>query len=346
MNSLSNLINNKRFKELDEADRNIRTQILLNDARHIQQFEQPIKFQNKFQRMTAYEFQKGLELVKKELEAIVSAYNSNSLGNRDDTGKLFSYWNTLMAYLKTMLLEGGVSNKDITKINNLLDAIQPLVRDVASIAVEKDFTDIDQVDELLEKFDGNNWTPISRLQKKKNPDEIEAPILEADEEQADEEQADEQPDEEQPDEEQPAEEPAEEQPAEEQADEEIKVLEPVDVDTKKMKKYETILKNINSYGIEKLREYYKTITKKKSESDDKFYVKNRLKEALLKKLAQKAPKVQKPIDVQMPELEQVDNEPDAIADAFGMGKKYMKTKPSSLRYNNDLDDYYVYQSMK
>ena len=49
MNSLSNLINNKRFKELDEADRNIRTQILLNDARHIQQFEQPIKFQNKFQ---------------------------------------------------------------------------------------------------------------------------------------------------------------------------------------------------------------------------------------------------------------------------------------------------------
>ena len=342
MNSLSNLINNKRFKELDEADRNIRTQILSNDARHIAQFDTPIKFQNKFQRMTAYEFQKGLELVKQELEGIIQDYNAGNLETTDNTGKLFSYWNTLMAYLKSMLLEGGVSNKDIAKINNLLDAIQPLVRDVASIAVEKDFVDKEQVDELLEKFDGNNWTPISKLQKKKSPDEIEAPVLEDDDEEAVEEEA------------------VDIAPV--VADEEEIKEEPV-VETKemqKLRKYERILQNLDNYDIKKLRTYHKSLFGKDSNSNDKYYLKNKIRKELQKLVVIPEAAVEEDVveekaveeeeeeeEEDNDDVEFIDDEPIAvIANPFGMGKKYMKTNPAPLRYNNELDDYYLYQSMK
>lgn len=347
MPKLYKSLDDKRFYELDDADRNIYTQVMRNEAKHIEQFDNPMKFQNKFERMTAYEFQKGLELVKRELEAIVNEYNTGTLENREDTGKLVSYWNTLMAYLKNMLLVGGIPNRDIQKINNLLDDIKPLVNDVAMIAEEFDFVDKSQIEQLAEKFDGNNWTPIYILQKKKKPEEIEAPDVEdaLDEEDDDFglDEDDEQPprrdwgmpenleeDEEAPEEEEEEEAPEEAPPEEAEAlevkedekepEEVVEVVVEPPKRTKKQK-LQTILSNIMSFSLQDLQKYHKQLFGEKTRANNKYYLRNKLK----------------------PRLNQLINEePEQVV---GDGKP-IRNKSSAIRYNDDLNDYYLFQGQK
>jgi len=355
MPKLYKLLDDKRFNELDEEDRNIRTQIMSNNARHVAQFDTPMKFQNKFTRMTAYEFTRGLELVKRELEAIVNEYNTGTLENRDNTGKLISYWNTLMGYLKHMLLVGGLANRDIQKINNLLDELKPLVNDVAMIAEEKDFVDKDQIEELADKFLGNNWTAVIKLQRKKRADEVEAPEIddELDEEDdglgvdgvnaegGDEEAPEDDelpplemnegeeevaPDEEDEDEDEPPAPPAEEE------EEELEEKAPPPKKSR-LVKYQQIIQNISGIGIDKLKEYYLKIFKENINSSNKNYVKNKLRTKLNQKIAQ----LQAPAEIVL----EGDGKPSSRD-----SPKYLKLQPAPMRYNDMLDDYYLLQGMK
>ena len=343
MPKLYKTLDEKRFRELDDADRNIYTQVMRNEAKHIEQFDYPMKFPNKFERMTAYEFQKGLELVKRELEGIISEYNTGTLENRENTGKLISYWNTLMSYLKSMLLVGGLPNRDIQKINNLLDDIKPLVDDVAMIAQEFDFVDKLQIEDLAEKFNGNNWTPITILQRKKKPEEIEAPDIEDALDEEDDafglDEDDEQPprrdwgmpenleeDEEAPDEEAPEEEAPEEEAEAFEVKEDEKEPEEVDEPPKPPKrtrkqKLQKILSNIMSFSLQDLQKYHKQLFGEETRANNKYYLRNKLK----------------------PRLNQLINEePEQVV---GDGKP-IRTKPSAIRYNDELNDYYLFQGQK
>ena len=346
MPKLYKTLDEKRFRELDDADRNIYTQVMKNEAKHIEQFDYPMKFPNKFERMTAYEFQKGLELVKKELEAIISEYNTGTLENRENTGKLISYWNTLMAYLKSMLLVGGLPNRDIQKINNLLDDIKPLVDDVAMIAQEFDFVDKLQIEDLADKFNGNNWTPITILQRKKKPEEIEAPDIDDALDEEDDaiglDEDDEQPEEEAPPEEEEfagwrppwleeeeEEAPVEEEELEEKAPPEEEEQEPeevVEVVAKPPKrtrkqKLQKILSNILSFSLQDLQKYHKQLFGEETRANNKYYLRNKLK----------------------PRLNQLINEePEQVV---GDGKP-IRNKLPAIRYNDELNDYYLFQGQK
>jgi len=324
MPNLYKYLDAKRFNELDEADRNIRTQVMINDAKHIEQFDSPMKFQNKFEKMTAYQFTRGLELFKEELEGIINDYN-NDEEEQNSLGKLINKWNILMAYLKNMLLgSGGISNRDIQKINNLLDELKPLVDEVSMIAEEKDFVDVAQVKELAEKFDGNNWTPVKTVISKKKSDEVvEEPEVEDELDEDDDEfglDNDEQPDDddEEPDNKEPDdEEPDDEKEQDEEEPDQIKKFL-----KSKRAKYQTILNNLMESNIEQLRSYHKDLFNAQTLSDDKYYLRNKIRTQLNKLMGNGKPSKSK-----------------------SQGD-YLKSTPAPVRYNDTLDDYYLYHQYK
>jgi len=165
-------IEQKRFNELDEADRNIWSRVVKDEGKAVEQFDNPIKFQSKFERITAYTLTKLLEDLRNELIRTIDEYNSGEIEEGQDAGKIVLFWNTAVSYLKNIIMRGSISNKDIEKINSLLDSLKPLVSQVLSIAEEYKFSDLAQVKELSNKFDGNDWSPITSVSKVKNINDL------------------------------------------------------------------------------------------------------------------------------------------------------------------------------
>jgi hypothetical protein len=165
-------IEQKRFNELDEADRNIWSKVVKNESRAVEQFDNPIKFQSKFERITAYTLQKQLEDIRNELGATIDDYNRGEVKEGGEMGKVIQMWNTLVSYLRNIILRGSISNKDIEKINSSLDSLKPLVAQVLTIAEEYRFSDVEQLRQLNNKFDGNDWTPITIVSKIQNINDI------------------------------------------------------------------------------------------------------------------------------------------------------------------------------
>tara|TARA_R110000868_G_scaffold199720_1_gene446319 strand:- start:88 stop:1134 length:1047 start_codon:yes stop_codon:yes gene_type:complete len=165
-------IEQKRFNELDEADRNIWSRVVKDEGKAVEQFDSPIKFQSKFERITAYTLTKLLEDLRNELTGTISEYNSGNTEQGDDAGKIILYWNTAVSYLKNIIMRGSISNKDIEKINSLLDSLKPLVSQVLSIAEEYKFIDLAQIRQLNEKFNGNDWSPITSVLKVQNINDL------------------------------------------------------------------------------------------------------------------------------------------------------------------------------
>lgn len=165
-------IEQKRFNELDEADKNIWSRVVKDEGKAVEQFDNPIKFQSKFERITAYTLQKQLEDLRNELNTTIDDYNSGEIEEGQDAGKIVLFWNTAVSYLKNIIMRGSISNKDIEKINSMLDSLKPLVSQVLSIAEEYKFTDLAQLRELNEKFNGNDWSPITSIRKVQNINDL------------------------------------------------------------------------------------------------------------------------------------------------------------------------------
>jgi len=165
-------IEQKRFNELDEADRNIWSKVVKDESKAVEQFDNPIKFQSRFDRITDYTLQKQIEDLRNELSTTIDNYNKGEIEEGDNTGKSIMIWNTLVIYLRNIILRGSISNKDIEKINSSLDSLKPLVSEVLTIAEEYRFTDIEQLRQLNNKFDGNDWTPITIISKVQNINDL------------------------------------------------------------------------------------------------------------------------------------------------------------------------------
>lgn len=164
-------IEQKRFNELDEADKNIWSRVVKDEGKAVEQFDNPIKFQSKFERITAYTLQKLLEDLRNDLSAVIDDYNTGEL-EQTSLGKIILHWNTAVSYLKNIIMRGSISNRDIEKINSMLDGLKPLVSQVLTIAEEYKFVDIKQIRELSEKFDGNDWSPITSVSTLQNVNDL------------------------------------------------------------------------------------------------------------------------------------------------------------------------------
>lgn len=172
-------IEQKRFNELDEADRNIWSRVVKDEGKAVEQFDSPIKFQSKFERITAYTLQKLLEDLRNEFYAVIDEYNKGKTEDGDEAGDYPKIWNTAVSYLKNIIMSGSISNKDIEKINSMLDSLKPLVSQVLSIAEEYRFSDLPRLRQLKEKFDGNDWTPITIVSKVQNVNDLVQDLPEA-----------------------------------------------------------------------------------------------------------------------------------------------------------------------